>query len=252
MSIISAAVEPLVNLLRVEEGLRLKPYLCQAGVPTIGIGATTYPDGRRVSLTDPPITEETALTMARQEARNYLQKVLEAVNNEATINQLVAMTSLAYNIGVAGFKGSTVCKAHKEGDFLAAARAFMLWNKYRPSKKAPLRESSGLTARRLRESALYVTPDDEEALAPRMPQAVVRESSLAASPINIAGATTVAAGGVTGVTSLIDGASPMLQKTREMADSVNVDVSVVLGIVLVVAGAVAVYNRFKQRNGGWA
>ena len=45
---------------RVAEGLKLKPYLCSAGVPTIGIGSTIYPDGTRVTMLDKEITEEQA------------------------------------------------------------------------------------------------------------------------------------------------------------------------------------------------
>ena len=42
------------------EGFRASPYLCPAGVPTIGYGSTRYEDGSKVSLTDPPITQERA------------------------------------------------------------------------------------------------------------------------------------------------------------------------------------------------
>ena len=49
-----------VDLIKHFEGLRLTPYLCSAGVPTIGYGSTFYEDGRKVSLQDPPITKERA------------------------------------------------------------------------------------------------------------------------------------------------------------------------------------------------
>ena len=39
------------------EGLSLKPYLCSAGVPTIGYGNTYYPNGKKVTLKDKPITK---------------------------------------------------------------------------------------------------------------------------------------------------------------------------------------------------
>ena len=35
------------------EGLRLRPYKCPAGVPTIGIGSTHYLDGRAVQMKRP-------------------------------------------------------------------------------------------------------------------------------------------------------------------------------------------------------
>ena len=37
------------------EGFRAKPYLCPAGIPTIGYGSTYYADGRKVTLQDEPI-----------------------------------------------------------------------------------------------------------------------------------------------------------------------------------------------------
>ena len=49
-----------LNLLSQFEGLRLKPYLCPAGIPTISIGCTYYPDGTKVKLTDPEISEAKA------------------------------------------------------------------------------------------------------------------------------------------------------------------------------------------------
>ena len=53
---IDAAVQIASVLCRRFEGLFLRPYLCPAGVPTIGYGATYYRDGRRVKLSDPAIT----------------------------------------------------------------------------------------------------------------------------------------------------------------------------------------------------
>ena len=45
------------------EGLRLHPYLCPAGKPTIGYGATYYESGYAVTLKDPQITKERAEVM---------------------------------------------------------------------------------------------------------------------------------------------------------------------------------------------
>jgi len=49
-----------LGLIRQFEGLILHPYLCSAGVPTIGYGSTYYQDGSRVSLADTPIDKATA------------------------------------------------------------------------------------------------------------------------------------------------------------------------------------------------
>ena len=53
------------KLCRRFEGLYLRPYLCPAGVPTIGYGSTVYENGMAVQLTDPPITRERAEGDAR-------------------------------------------------------------------------------------------------------------------------------------------------------------------------------------------
>ena len=37
-----------LDLIKKFEGLKLKPYLCSAGVPTIGYGNTYYANGKRV------------------------------------------------------------------------------------------------------------------------------------------------------------------------------------------------------------
>lgn len=66
-----------------------------------------------------------------------------------TQNAFDAMVSLAYNIGIKGFQGSTVLRKHKAGDHPGAARAFLMWN------KNDGKVMRGLTRRRLAESDLY-------------------------------------------------------------------------------------------------
>jgi lysozyme len=44
-------------------------------------------------------------------------------------NQLSAAISLAYNIGTAGYCGSTVARRFKSGDWRGACDAFLMWNK---------------------------------------------------------------------------------------------------------------------------
>ncbi|MGF6147099.1 glycoside hydrolase family protein [Kingella potus] len=47
------------------EGYRAAPYRDSGGVPTIGIGSTQYPDGRRVQMADPPVTPAQAVEISR-------------------------------------------------------------------------------------------------------------------------------------------------------------------------------------------
>jgi lysozyme len=82
----------------------------------------------------------------------YGPGVLAAIGNAPTTqNQFDAMTSLAFNIGVGAFEGSTVCRMHKAGNYEVAAEAFALWN------RAAGRPLAALTRRRLAEAKLYLT-----------------------------------------------------------------------------------------------
>ena len=51
------------ELCRRFEGFSSKPYICPAGIPTIGYGSTYYADGRKVTLADAPMDEPTARTL---------------------------------------------------------------------------------------------------------------------------------------------------------------------------------------------
>jgi lysozyme len=53
-------LEIAASLCRQFEGFRSKPYLCPAGIATIGYGSTYYADKRKVTLEDPPMSQEEA------------------------------------------------------------------------------------------------------------------------------------------------------------------------------------------------
>lgn len=246
---INEAVERLATLLLEFEGESLRPYRCSAGIPTIGVGATTYPDGRKVTMKDAMITQQESRAMLKEECARYVRSVEQLLTWEATANQVVAMSSLAYNIGLGALKKSTVLRAHNEGNFSAAARAFALWNKARVNGK--LQEVRGLTSRRAAEAALYLRPEPSPYKEPPV-QAVSEESSLAKSPINVTGASSVVAGGATITTQLFSDTMPVVEHAKNMAMSLNINPLVVLGIAIFVGGVVSMYYRYKQRGEGWA
>lgn len=257
MADLELAKRELDRHLRFEEGERLKPYRCDAGVPTIGVGATTYLDGRKVKLSDPPITREQMNRMLSVEIDRYMAEVMEMVDGIATTFQLVGLVLCAYNIGLPGLRGSTMIRLHRKGDYAGAARAFRLWNKYRPKPGAPLQVHPVLEARRQREAGIYMTPEPED-VQQRMPQAVEAESSLAKSPISASGATAIGLGGVTAVTQMADQvqeASGVLATVKgaalQVADFVGVSPGLLLAIGLIAVGVLVMQQRRKQREGGW-
>ena len=116
--------------LELREGLRLKPYLDTQGVPTIAMGNTFYLNGKKVTMLDKPLTLNEAKTLARSVADIFANKVDYLVTSNINQNQFNALVSLAYNIGIHGFRKSTVLKlVNKNPSDPMIRQAFMLWTK---------------------------------------------------------------------------------------------------------------------------
>jgi len=113
------------------EGFRGKPYLCPAGIPTIGYGSTYYSDSRKVTLNDPPISEPEAAQLLLHELQyTYLPGVLRncpiLLTDERRCNAIV---DFAYNLGTGRLQTSTLKRKINEQDWDAAKEQLMLWNK---------------------------------------------------------------------------------------------------------------------------
>jgi lysozyme len=112
------------------EGLRLKPYLDTKGIPTIAMGNTYYLDGKKVTMKDKPLTLEQAKTLGNATANNFASQVDTVVKSAVNQNQFDALVSLAYNIGINGFKKSTVLKlVNKNPADPKIKDAFLMWTK---------------------------------------------------------------------------------------------------------------------------
>jgi lysozyme len=132
------------------EGLRLKPYLCSAKIPTIGHGNTYYPDGKRVTLLDKDITKQQAFDMFKEVANRFAKRVDTLVTSNLNQNQFNALVSFAYNVGTGNFSSSTLLKkVNRNPDDLTIKDEFLRWN------KAGGKVLNGLTNRRNEEAILY-------------------------------------------------------------------------------------------------
>lgn len=149
-SAVDEAVEVAATLCRPFEGLRLQPYICPAGYPTIGYGTVWKPDGSKVTMEHPPISKETAEAWLVHELRhNYLAGVLKASPGLlASPRALGAMTDFAYNLGVARYRASTLRKRVDAGDWEDAKAQLALWT------RGGGRVLPGLVRRRAAEAAL--------------------------------------------------------------------------------------------------
>ena len=107
------------------------PYLCPARVPTLGYGTTVYNEiGRKVSLSDPPITKEKAEELLGYDiGKVYAPAVDRAFNKWQHENQRSACVSFAYNVGTYGFAKSTMCWLLKNGQYERAADEFLKWTR---------------------------------------------------------------------------------------------------------------------------
>jgi lysozyme len=137
-----------IDFLIKEEGMILKPYLDAVGIPTIGIGCTYWEDGTRVKMTDKPITKDRAIGLFRTVLQHYEKAVWSTTRDDINQNQFDALTSLCFNIGVNGFKGSTVVKrVNNNPNDPAIKAAFEMWKN---AGGKPI-----LLNRRRREAKLY-------------------------------------------------------------------------------------------------
>lgn len=128
-------LEQAAELCRRFEGFRTRPYLCPAGVATIGYGATRYPSGRKVLLTDPPVTRETADFYLMHELSEVcapgvarMCPVLARIGVETgDWSKFNAIVDFAFNLGVGRLQTSTLRKRINEEDWEGSRRELMRW-----------------------------------------------------------------------------------------------------------------------------
>lgn len=129
------------------EGLYLKPYLCPAGVPTIGYGTTIYPSGIRVTLRDPEISKEYAVELLMWRLLKVDMPAVLKLCPELKGEPLGAIVDFTYNLGAGNLAASTLRKCINKNDWEGAKIQLMRWN------KAGGKVLAGLTKRRAAEAA---------------------------------------------------------------------------------------------------
>ena len=110
------------------EGLSLVPYVPVAGdVPTIGLGATHYEDGTRVTMADPPITRARADALAL----NLLEKTYAPCVRRALGNTLVHLVEFERAVDFAGqfgctaFANSSIVRHMRAGRYMQACQSYI-------------------------------------------------------------------------------------------------------------------------------
>ena len=138
-----------LSLIKKYEGLRLKAYLCPAGVWTIGYGHTR---GVTKGMT---ITEEIADKLLVEDVADA-ERAINGLNVPLRQGQFDALVSFIFNLGVGNFNASTLKKlilAQAKSD-AAIAKEFKKWDKATVGgRKVSL---PGLTKRRAEEAATWM------------------------------------------------------------------------------------------------
>lgn len=136
-----------IDLIKKFEGLRLRSYICAAGVLTIGYGHTgpdVYPNQQ--------ITEEEAENLLWRDTESAQQTVSSFVKVNLNQNEYDALVSFTFNVGPTAFVNSTLLKLLNSGsDRKVVSSELLRWVKAGSDKPVP-----GLVRRREAEKALFL------------------------------------------------------------------------------------------------
>ena len=132
-----------IDLVKFFEGFEPKAYLCPANVWTIGYGRT-----KNVKEGD-ELTEPQAERDLFEELDEFAEQVLNSVKVDLEQNELDALTSWTYNLGVGNLQSSTLLKKLNSGDKNSVPSEMIRWN------KAAGKVLAGLTRRREAEAKLW-------------------------------------------------------------------------------------------------
>jgi lysozyme len=145
------------------EGIRLKPYRCDAALWTIGVGHVIDANQCKMTMADRlcmPCPSDWNRTFTINEVNALLAKDLErfergvlkycpnAGSKQSWIDSLV---SFSFNVGLGTLQRSTLRQKHNRGDYQGAADEFLKYT------KAGGKVLKGLVNRRNDERAVYLT-----------------------------------------------------------------------------------------------
>lgn len=142
-----------LTLVKKYEGLSLTAYPDPGygwSIPTIGYGHTS--DFYMKVTKGLTITEEAAADLLDHDLEETAAAIAPLVTVPLNENQLGALVSFTFNVGVPAFKRSALLTKLNAGDFAAVADEFRRWNK---SNGKVLK---GLTRRRAEEASLFLLP----------------------------------------------------------------------------------------------
>lgn len=238
------------DLISLWEDKKLTAYLCPAGVPTIGRGHTK-------GITHQMVKDKYTITFAEEQIlflsdlQEYEDGIKGGFERQPNENQLAAFVSMAFNIGVAGFLGSSALRSFNNYDDPACVRAMGLWVKITVTNRLTGKKEKvvkpGLVNRRAAEVMLFLTPTTASMYQPpNMPQKVEPPKEMHESNINRGAAVAGVSTALVAVTETLNQVNGMKVAVASLGDWF---VPVVLVVALCAIGFI-VYDRFRQRARG--
>lgn len=147
-----------IELIKKFEGFEPVAYKDIAGIWTVGYGHT------RSAVPNLMISPAEGEKLLREDIRFFEQRLTGWLIDhgvDLNINEYDALISFCFNIGFAGFAGSTCARRLKQGDFVGAMEALQWWNKADVNQNGitePHEVVRGLQRRRAAEAQLFFEP----------------------------------------------------------------------------------------------
>ena len=133
-----------IALIKRFEGFSARPYVCPAGIVTIGYGHT------KTAVQCSAITEARADGLLRQDVMQAERAIARLIHVPLTQGQFDALVSFSFNLGSGALQRSTLrCVVNREAH-VEVPRQLMRW------VFASGRKLKGLEKRRAAEAALYI------------------------------------------------------------------------------------------------
>lgn len=139
-----------LEIVKLFEGYRSKPYRCSAGVATIGYGSTYHINGDRVDMDDREIDKDEANELLVFGLRHAENAVGRTVKVPLTHDAFSSLTSFVYNVGIGNFRSSVLRSRLNRKDYTGASNEFWKW------RRASGRILKGLVKRREFEKRLFL------------------------------------------------------------------------------------------------
>lgn len=251
----------------------LEPKLCPADIVTYGWGRAAVDPATGKTLKGEEgldramevwgaIDRDTADQWFAEDITKFARGITDLVTKPLNPNQFGACLSLAYNIGLRGFRTSTVLRLLNKGDYMGASRAFAMWNKATiKGKKIVL---AGLVRRRAAETALFLKDYVDQRTIPVVPKArpVIEAEEMpetdldrAEKPVggddhSLVTSRTAIGGTVAAVATAANEVLPEIAETiRPLAPYVDWAGHVLVALAIA-GGLLAVYARLSDRKKG--